>query len=385
MPEVELRKDPLGANRGRSFLEQAGVISGDLSSQVRKKYHDKYYTPPYRPTNRHWEMTFASLGFNRRTIEKFWRLFCQINNCTDTIRLEHFLEHFDLDWTPWSERCFKNFDTKGSGEIDFLEFMITVWNICTFKIDSLSNFTFDMYDLDSDGELSLPEIERMVEELYGTSGGKQCLKEAIEFAEARGGALNLNSFTAFTGNHQLLLFPVFQIQRKIQQKVFGVRFWENVERSSKENFNDPNAKNEFNPRHVQILMKTYQAVDPNKGLQDWHHNWKEVPDVEDEAEKGNSKTTGLQRWVDSNAKVTKMWNSERKSVVDGGLMGKQSIERMKELKLRPSRGRTNNTNGDGADMPPSAGLPATVAFDLHRIRAKREVDKASATTNSSDR
>jgi Ca2+-binding EF-hand superfamily protein len=191
MPEVELRKDPLGANRGRSFLEQAGVISGVLSSQVRKKYHDKYYTPPYRPTNRHWEMTFASLGFNRRTIEKFWRLFCQINNCTDTIRLEHFLEHFDLDWTPWSERCFKNFDTKGSGEIDFLEFMITVWNICTFKIDSLSNFTFDMYDLDSDGELSLPEIERMVEELYGTGGGKQCLKEAIEFAEARGGALNL--------------------------------------------------------------------------------------------------------------------------------------------------------------------------------------------------
>ena len=191
MPEVELRKDPLGANRGRSFLEKAGVISGVLSSQVRKKYHDKYYTPPYIPTNRHWEITFASLGFNRSTIEKFWRLFCRINNCTDTIRLEHFLEYFDLDWTPWSERCFKNFDTNGSGEIDFLEFMITVWNICTFKIDSLSNFTFDMYDLDSDGELSLPEIERMVQELYGEGGGKQCLKEAIDFAVARGGALKL--------------------------------------------------------------------------------------------------------------------------------------------------------------------------------------------------
>jgi Ca2+-binding EF-hand superfamily protein len=188
MPEFELRKDPLGANRGESFL--AGISR--LSSEVRKQImSEKYYSPPYRPTNRHWEMTFASLGFDRRTIEKFWRLFCQINHCTGTIQLEEFLEHFDLDWTPWSERCFNNFDTTGSGDIDFLEFMITVWNICTFRIDSLSNFTFDMYDLDSDGELSVPEIEQMVHEFYGEGGGKQCLKEAIEFAEARGGALNL--------------------------------------------------------------------------------------------------------------------------------------------------------------------------------------------------
>ena len=69
--------------------------------------------------------------------------------------------------------------------------MITVWNICTFRIDSLSNFTFDMYDVYADGELSVPEIERMVHELYGDGGGKQCLKEALGFAEARCGALNL--------------------------------------------------------------------------------------------------------------------------------------------------------------------------------------------------
>ena len=48
-----------------------------------------------------------------------------------------------------------------------------------------------MYDLDSDGELSIPEIERMIKELFGEGGGKQCLSSAIDFAEARGGALNL--------------------------------------------------------------------------------------------------------------------------------------------------------------------------------------------------
>ena len=155
---------------------------------------------------------------------------------------------------------------------------------------------------------------------------------------------------------------MFQIQRKIQQKVFGVRFWENVERSSsKENFNYPITKNEFNPRHVQILMKTYQtggaaavlthSGDPNKGLRDWYQHQKEVdvPDVEDEAEKGNSKTTGRQRWnslkerVDSNANATQMWNNVRKSVADIGFVGKQSMERMKEFKLRAGRSNVRNT------------------------------------------
>ena len=188
MPEVELKKDPLGANRGKSFREQVGI----LSKKVKKHLHDKYYIPPYRPTNKNWEVTFSALGWKRDTIEKFWRLFCRINKSLDgAIKLEEFLDFFDLDWTPWTERCFTYFDTTGGSDVDFLEFMVSVWNVCTFKIETLSNFTFDMYDLDSDGELSLPEIEKMVDEFFWEGGGKKCLENATRFAEERGGALNL--------------------------------------------------------------------------------------------------------------------------------------------------------------------------------------------------
>jgi len=84
-----------------------------------------------------------------------------------------------------------HFGPTGGGGVDFLEFMVSVWNVFTFKIDLLSNFTFDTYDLDTDGELSIPKIEGMVKEFFGKDGGKQCLNQAIEFAEAKGGALNL--------------------------------------------------------------------------------------------------------------------------------------------------------------------------------------------------
>ena len=141
-----------------------------------------------------------------------------------------------------------------------------------------------MYDLDSDGELSVPELEGMVGELYGQNGGNKCLNEAVEFAEHRGGALKLNSFIAFTASHQMLLFPMFNLQRKLQKRVFGTGYWERIEKRAKDNYGNAN-KNEFNPRHVQILLRTYQtggavAVlshtgDPNQGLREWYVNEKE--------------------------------------------------------------------------------------------------------------
>lgn len=190
MPEQELHRDLFGANLGSSCLE----LARELSRRIKKRIDDIYFNdhnPPYRPMNDQFKVIFVSLGFNRSTIEIFWHLFCRICNGSDTIKLEHFLEHFRLDWTPWTERCFNYFDVTGRGQVDFVAFMISVWSICTLNVDTLSNFSFDMYDLDSDGELSIPEIERMVHELFGVGGGQKCLKEAIDFAKDRGGVLTL--------------------------------------------------------------------------------------------------------------------------------------------------------------------------------------------------
>lgn len=134
-----------------------------------------------------------------------------------------------------------------------------------------------------------------------------------------------NSFIAFTANHQSLLFPVFLLQRNIQKHVFGVGYWESVERSLKEDDLSVPSTNKFDPRHVQVLMRTYQdggaaAVlnhtgDLNEGV--------ELPlDIEEDAEKGSM--TGHQRL--RFPQESQIWNSVR---------GKLGIERMKEFKVSP--------------------------------------------------
>jgi Ca2+-binding EF-hand superfamily protein len=340
----ETSRDPFGANRGKTFRQHAD----SLSSTLKKRIHDKYYIPPYRPVNRNWEITFASLGWKRRTIQKFWRLFCRINVSLDgAIKLDEFLDFFDLDWTPWTERCFRYFDTTGGGDIDFLEFMISVWNVCTFNIDTLSNFAFDMYDTDEDGELSIPEIETMIEDLYGEKGGRKCLSQITQYAEERGGALSLNSFISFTANHQMLLFPMFLIQQKLQKRVFGRRFWQSIDRKSKENRKGTRNHNDFNPRHVQVLLRTYQtggaaAVlshtgDPNKGLRDWYENQKQN-DIQDLPA---DEVPNIERWRSVKNSMVSNQRAQR-FISNGATIKRHTLQKMKSLKSQRFRDQNDD-------------------------------------------
>jgi len=280
MPEEEIPgNDPWGSQRGPSLVTK---LTNYITMAI-NDVHERYHVPTYRPKGSHWDMTFTALGFPPSTVQKFWIVFCRINKSrSGEISILEFLNYFNLDRTSYVEKCFSYFDTTGGDDIDFLEFMVSVWNICTLDARTLSFFTFDIYDLDSDGELTVPELERMVRELYGESGeksarGKECLRDLTRLAEERGGIVSLNSFISFTLNHAMLLFPVFQLQRTIQKKVMGLRYWEDVYAKSKQK--TKTNKHFFDPRHVQILLRSYKTGgaaailthtgDPNEGLKDW--------------------------------------------------------------------------------------------------------------------
>ncbi len=56
------------------------------------------------------------------------------------IELVELLVHIDLERTKFTERIFSIFDEDGSGQIDFREFVLSLWNYCT-----LSNATLGTY------------------------------------------------------------------------------------------------------------------------------------------------------------------------------------------------------------------------------------------------
>jgi Ca2+-binding EF-hand superfamily protein len=262
---------------------------------------------PYkRHKNQHWDDTFRSMGWSKSMVASFWNIFCQINvSRTGEFTYDEFLKYFGLERTRYTVKCFEYFDTTGGGDIDFLEFIISLWNVCPVAPETLPYLAFDLYDLDADGELSTPEIEFMVEELFGVeqTGGntdagvytqndftglaKACLDDFLHHSLQRAGKLTVDAFCNVVQRHSMFFFPIFQIQSAIRKKVMGDPYWQDayqkrLRRESRDRRlakKNPNHQKVFQPRHVQIVLRAYKAKsaaafmshtgDPNEGLRQW--------------------------------------------------------------------------------------------------------------------
>ncbi len=65
---------------------------------------------------------------------------------------------------------FKSFDTDGSGEIDFCEFMMAVSVTAKGDIKEKLTLAFKMFDLDKNGTVDRKEMEKIMEAIYDLLG-----------------------------------------------------------------------------------------------------------------------------------------------------------------------------------------------------------------------
>lgn len=270
MPEQkDATTEIFGTGRGRTLLDSANKRTHRSIKRVRILRNS---IPPYEVANTSVEIeaTFAALGWKRRLVERLWAVFCRINkSLSGQITRSEFTQYFESDFQQQSlsyiDKCFEYFDTTGSGSIDFLEFTIGVWTICTMKVDTLANFAFDLFDIDvPHGEMSFPDVERMMVELFGEEGiksgtGKVAMDDVTLYAEERGGRLKPSDFIIYVNTHQLILFSIFTIQKAIQRRVMGTRYWRRVERKRPHCPVEDGSADGLDPKTVQSLLRTHKS------------------------------------------------------------------------------------------------------------------------------
>lgn len=112
---------------------------------------------------------FEAFQLNPRDIRRLYEVFCTLDvdesGLVSTKELFGYLD--SKESTKFCDRVFTLFDEDQSGQIDFREFVVALWNYCTLSHSSLIIFAFDMYDTDETGELSPSEVELMLKDLYG--------------------------------------------------------------------------------------------------------------------------------------------------------------------------------------------------------------------------
>jgi Ca2+-binding EF-hand superfamily protein len=179
-----------------------------------------------------WIATFEALQFTKNDLVKLENIFGKIDQQNDgKLDLLELLDFLELEKNAFAKRTFAIFDDKQTGAIDFRGFVVTLWNYCSCTDSSLRMFAFDLYDTDGSGKIAHLEVETMMREVYGPAFETNAqAARLLSKAEALGrqtsdNTIGLEAFVSFARDNPVLLYPAFDMQRRIQAKIMGIEFW----------------------------------------------------------------------------------------------------------------------------------------------------------------
>jgi len=184
------------------------------------------------------------------------------DDMSGVVDLDEFFEYLCEEKTPFAEQLFTLIDENASGELDFNEFLVGLWNICTFEKDSLLRFAFDLVDKDGSGYIDMDEMEGMIKGVHGSKYDKKLFlhtKKVLKEFDKNGD--NEFSFDEFKGCEKklpLLFMPAFSLINKMKEEFYGNDFWKSA---SKARNRDKKAQK---VRDFLALNKEIQKVAPDK-------------------------------------------------------------------------------------------------------------------------
>ena len=130
--------------------------------------------------------------------------------------IEEMFRFLELETSKFTKRIFSIFDEDNSGEIDFREFVISLWSYCTLGKPALIMFAFDLYDNDGSGEIDLREVEGMLKEIYGRQFDTNPHARSIFFKIQKLGGGRLGSEITIDQFREFVRFePFFFVQRYV--------------------------------------------------------------------------------------------------------------------------------------------------------------------------
>ena len=90
---------------------------------------------------------YQAMQLSEKEVRKLYNEFRKVDmDNSGSIGLPELLAHLDLPVTDYTQKVFSIFDEDGSGEVDFKEFVMTLWNYCTLTSSTLGNYFFLLFE-----------------------------------------------------------------------------------------------------------------------------------------------------------------------------------------------------------------------------------------------
>jgi len=131
--------------------------------------------------------------------------------------------------TQFAHRCFAIINQDGTGRISFKEFVIGLWNVCSFDEFGLLRFAFQMFDSDSSGFIEIDEIEELVKSVQGNNyekGIMRFVRSILRDCDKNGdGKISMRELVHLNKQLSSLFLPAFAFQLRLREEFYGNGFW----------------------------------------------------------------------------------------------------------------------------------------------------------------
>eukprot|EP00942_MAST-04A_sp_MAST-4A-sp1_P014039 g14039.t1 len=176
--------------------------------------------------------TLRILGISSVERDLLYTLFKEIDfHNRDEIYMKAFMKKFHLESSPFTKKLFQIFDDNGSGGVDFLEFVTTLWNLCTFSNQGLKNCCFKIFDADSSGILDNQEIIELLKALWGDRySSSRVARRVGKKLEKFEGEMNVQQFRVFVSKYKSIIQPLEKIRDTLRRQVLGEEYWKRMEK-----------------------------------------------------------------------------------------------------------------------------------------------------------
>ena len=179
------------------------------------------------------------LKLDEQDINMLYTVFAEIDvDASATVSREEFYDFFQCEQDEFTDAVFRVLDVDNSGQVDFREFSLTLWNYLTFDRKSLALFAFSMFDEDKSRTMEKSEVCRLVKLVYGIGFNDNVrLKRVMEVLDLDGdGEVNADEFVLMCKQYPMLLWPAHAQQQMLRKRIIGDRFWWHVSKKRKAAF-----------------------------------------------------------------------------------------------------------------------------------------------------
>ena len=172
------------------------------------------------------------LQISRTDTEKIFNAFVAMDtDGSAMININEFHRYFGWKRGVFTERIFDIYAaaSKDDSELSFEEFLIMVWNYCSYDVELMTTYVWNIFDIDGTKSLSLDELDAMMRMIHYNQqqeiddSSNSIMMSTLRECAQGGSTITFDTFLSLVSNNKSIIRPAFDIQTRLIDRTTGDR------------------------------------------------------------------------------------------------------------------------------------------------------------------